>query len=636
MGIIPTPSSTNYGAWTAGDPVALARPPEDFVDGGFAPTTPMIPASIDVPPENLPRPQPRRWEYPVAWNMPTPPGTEGIRLAPFQTLRAYADMSTFLRACIDKRIEEILGLEWDITPTIEAEKSMANGVGMADFQARRIKALEFFARPDPEYNTFHSWLRAVLEDVFVIDALSIYIAPPRVPGHGLFGTDVAALTLIDGTTIRPLIDLHGGTPAPPAVAFQQYMWGVPRVDMVDVITQEEMDDEFGPPAAQLRGDQMLYLPYRRRTTSPYGYSHVESCMVPVGIELAKQKYVLSYYSEGNVPATWLTIGNADTPQQVKQWQDALDAMIGDVGARHQVFALPDGSAGQPTHPNAMVDSYDMSNKEEILANFALTAMEMGMLPGGKSGGMSAGSSMAKANQDTGMRTATKPLLMFLKRNLFDLVLQQFAGQKDMQWHWKGLEPPEDVEKILQTDIALVNAGIKSRDETRRERGLQPWSIPLTQEPTVTTPQGVISLATGAMANPNAMDPTGNISSSPDSPGSTPLHQTTPPPQHPGAPQSVTSRPQPQQQTNNKPDDNEDEKPAAKKFAELYGTERLALEEQRARNPRYVEFATKAARVFNGEDEKLPFSLDGAQTPLEVLDLVAAYCDTLSSESTWAN
>jgi hypothetical protein len=434
--------------------------------------------------------------------MPTPPGSEGFRLASFQTLRSYADISSFLRMCIDKRIEEILGLEWDIIPTLEASKADPSLAEQADWQNRRLEAMKFFSRPDPEYNSYHSWMRAALEDIFVIDALSIYIAPPRVEGKGLFGSNLAALALIAGETIRPMIDVHGERPQAPDVAFQQYLYGVPRVDLVDIINQSDIDEDLGVPDAELRGDQLLYLPYRKRTTSPYGMSHVESCLIPVSIELSKQKYAMSYYTDGNVPPAWVTIGNADTPQQIRQWQDSLDAMIGDLGARHQVVALPHGSTTQETKPNAFEDQYDMANKEEILGVFGLTAAEVGMQAGRSSGsGMSSGQSAgnAQVGQTATLRTATKPLLMWLKRELFDLILQQTMGQNDMQWQWTGLEPAADVEAELATDTQLVGSGIITRDEVRIKRGWKPFGLPLTKEPTVMTKTGVMSLASDAAA-----------------------------------------------------------------------------------------------------------------------------------------
>lgn len=501
--------STPYGAWMSGNPVGLARPADQFTQGGFAPATPIPPFPIDMPRDGAPRAQPRRWEYPVAWNMPTPPGTEGMRLASYRTLRTYADASTILRACIDKRIEEIVGLEWDIVPTADKAKELESKDSRADFNQRRQKAMGFFNSPDPDYYSFHTWLKAVLEDIFVTDALALYLAPRTDgdPKGGLFGSPLAGLMLIDGTTIRPMIALDGGRPRPPAVAYQQYIWGVPRVDLLDALTQEEQKEEFDPEAkvADLYADQLLYLPYAKRSKSPYGFSHVEKCLIPTGIELNKQQYVLGYYKEGNTPSSWVTIGNVDTPQQVRQWQDTLDAMIGDIGARHQVFVLPHGSSAVETKPNLLRDDYDSVNRETIFSIFGLTPQEMGFLPGGKAGGLTGGSGMAAQHSEDKIRTASIPLCMFLKRNIFDLVLQGICGQHDMQFQWPDLLAADDAAQQMAEDIAFANNGIRTRDEIRRERGWLPFDLPLTNEPTVTTQGAGVTSLVGNPSGSAAVD-----------------------------------------------------------------------------------------------------------------------------------
>jgi hypothetical protein len=265
--------------------------------------------------------------------------------------------------------------------------------------------------------------------------------------------------------------------------------------MMDALTQEEQKALFPDEgvAAKFRGDQLLYLPLHKRTNTPYGFSHVEKCLVPSGIDLNKQKYVLGYYTEGNTPASWVTIGNVDTPQQARQWQDSLDAMIGDIGNRHQVFVLPHGSSAIETKPNIFRDEYDSTNREVMFGLFGLTAMEMGFLPGGKSGGLTGGSGMADNQASGKVRTATKPLVMSLKRNIFDLFIQQICGQDDMQWQWEGLLAPDDEQAQQAEDIAFVGSGIRTRDEIRRERGWEPFNLPMTEEPTVTMGAAIQSL-----------------------------------------------------------------------------------------------------------------------------------------------
>jgi hypothetical protein len=184
-------------------------------------------------------------------------------------------MYSVVRACIQVRKEEIMGLDWDIVPTDEAARGMrGDAKSHEDFQDRRRKALKFFKRPDPNYHDFAGWLSAVLEDVFVIDALALYIHPSRVQGKGLLGSDLAALEVLDGSTIRPLLDVRGGTPRPPSPAYQQYLWGVPRTDLMDIILEADIE-QMDEPVDEYRADQLLYLPYTRRSWTPYGFPGIE-------------------------------------------------------------------------------------------------------------------------------------------------------------------------------------------------------------------------------------------------------------------------------------------------------------------------------------------------------------------------
>jgi hypothetical protein len=278
---------------------SLPRDPLDFLTGAFGPLAPIKPIGVDQPPKDSERPEPRRWQYPVAWNMPVGvPGSEGLKLADFATLRLYSEIYSVARACVQLRKDEILGIGWDIGPTNDASKAMRNDrVARKDFGERRAELLRFFRRPDPNYNDFTTWLEAVLEDILVVDALSIYLHPARLPGKGILGSDLAALDLIAGDTIRPLLDLRGGSPAPPNPAYQQYLYGVPRSDMMTILTGEDVKD-MDAPAHTYRGDQLLYLPRNPRSWTPYGQSPLERCIVPVITGLRRQQYQMDFYLEG--------------------------------------------------------------------------------------------------------------------------------------------------------------------------------------------------------------------------------------------------------------------------------------------------------------------------------------------------
>src|SRR5690348_7842654 len=203
----------------------LERPSRTFTDGAFSPGSPIQPTPIDVPPPGGEYPGPRWWQYRQSWNLPTPPGTEGLKLASFDQLRTLAQKYSVARACIELRQEEIRSLDWSVGLTTDAAKAYRDDrASLRDFGERKKLFERFFRRPDPDFWNFDSFLNAMLEEIFVFDALTVIFRPKfgasfGMGGRGLLGSDLDSLRLVSGPTIRPLLDLQGGTPAPPAPAF---------------------------------------------------------------------------------------------------------------------------------------------------------------------------------------------------------------------------------------------------------------------------------------------------------------------------------------------------------------------------------------------------------------------------------
>src|SRR5215472_7283200 len=261
----------------------LERPAPVFTDGAFAPAAPIQPTPINNPPYGGTFPGPRYWEPRPSWNLPTPPGTEGLKLASFDQLRTLAQKYSVARACVELRIEEIRGLDWSIALTTDAAKAyQKDQAAMRDFGERKMQFTRFFRRPDPDFWNFDSFLAALLEEIFVFDALSIIFRPKYgaqfgMGGRGLLGSDLDSVRLISGPTVRPLIDVYGGKPAPPAPAYQQYLYGVPRSDYMTIAMGTDIDEAGleGAVVNEFSADIMLYAPYWPVRESPYGFPPVE-------------------------------------------------------------------------------------------------------------------------------------------------------------------------------------------------------------------------------------------------------------------------------------------------------------------------------------------------------------------------
>ncbi|MFJ5532480.1 phage portal protein [Streptomyces sp. NPDC093261] len=474
----------------------LPRDPATFLTGGFGPLEPISPVGIDEPEDDGGLPSPRRWQYPVGWNMPIGvPGSEGLKLTSFANLRLIADSYSILRAGIQVRKEEVLGMEWDIMPTPDAAKAMrADAHAMEDFSKRRAEAVAFFSNPDPNFGSFRAWLNALLEELFVTDAIALHLQPVRGKGKGLLGSDLGALVQIDGSTIRPLLTLSGGVPQPPEPAYQQYLWGVPRVDLTTVVQGEDLSDIKGDLVKEYTANQLLYAPQNTRIWTPYGFPPVERCLIPAMAGLQRQKWQMDYFDEGSIPGLFISPGDPNmTPSQIRELQDSLNALAGDPSWKHKIVVLPGGAEVSPMRPIDLADQYDEIVAVQVLMALDVMPMELGIAPKvSTTQSPGAANQMAKASEDINERKALKPCLIRLKETIFDYVLQQVCGQGDMQWVWEGLETGEDAEGQVQHIIAQINEGLMSIDEGRAELQRAPWGLPITSEPVIVSPtQGTI-------------------------------------------------------------------------------------------------------------------------------------------------
>lgn len=489
----------------------LPRPTSDFTEGAFSPFTPILPTSVDTPPAGADRPVPRRYQYDPGWNLPTgQPGQEGLKLAGFSTLQRLADVYSWARACVEYRKNQIRGIEWDITPTPDAQKAYQNSPALqADFGKRRAKALKFFKRPDRDYFSYATWISTVLEEVLVFDALSILMLPTweKGRGRGVLGSNLASLMLISGPTIRPLVDLRGGTPRPPAVAYQQYLYGVPRSDVMSMMREDDLDEYglTGAQAAQFRGDQLMYIPMVPRTWTPYGFPPIERALIPIMTGLQKQGYQYDFFSESTVPAAYVIPGDtAMTPNQLRELQDALNAIAGDPAWKQKIIVLPPNSKIEPQRPITTADELDELLIQSVCSAFGLSPMEIGVQARRSSSASSgAANQQAKMTKDNSEDTGLTPILKYLS-DIFNALLQDVCGQDDMMFTYEGLQQEEDQEALTGVLVQQMQNGLRTIDECRQELNLQPFGLEESSEPLIVTPNGPVPLSTAVQQAQNAV------------------------------------------------------------------------------------------------------------------------------------
>jgi len=428
-------ASYTWGGWGSQNDLTQFRDVFQPEQGIFSPSYPL------VPPE---RERVRLWDFPVGYNtLYTPRAYESIG---FNELRALAESHDITRLAIETRKDQVEKLEWTIRS--RNEKNPA-----ADTASRIDELIEFWRKPDGE-QPFATWLREVLEDVLVLDAPALEIRRNR-------GSEIIGLDVVDGSTIKVLIDDTGRRPVPPAPAYEQII--------------------HGRPWRLLTSDELIYTPRNPRPHKAYGFSPVEQILIMVNMGLRRQMMQLQHFTEGNVPPGLLNAPDGWSPEQIRQFQEWFDAILaGNTGSRTRLVWGPSGAQYQAFKEAPYNDDFD-----EWLARIVCYAFSLPPTAFTPQVNRATAQTAQEAAQEEGLA----PLLGWVKR-LIDGVIQDRMGHRDLEFAWSDVRPtdPTDQATILSN---YVRDGIYTLNEARDILGLSP--VAGGEEPMFLTPQGPILL-----------------------------------------------------------------------------------------------------------------------------------------------
>src|SRR6185312_9203348 len=287
-----------------------------------------------------------------------------------------------------------------------------------------------------------SWLSAIMELLLTIDAVGLYPAP-AMGKNGRTGSGIAEIQVIDGATLKPLLDVRGGRPRPPAPAYQQYLWGIPRVDLMQAagMTAEQLfrDAKVGN---EYRADQLLYVRKHVRVNSPYGFSPLEQSVVNTMIALNRQEWLAKYFQEGSLPQMFLEAPATWSPDQMREYEQQInDVGSSDLGQRHKVRVIPAGSNPSPAKDTVLTTDLDKFLLDKTCAAFDITPSELGFSPNSGLGGKGFGD----AQENVQFRKSLLPDKSFLER-LMTRISRDYLGMPvELEFKFLGFDAKEDAE-----------------------------------------------------------------------------------------------------------------------------------------------------------------------------------------------
>lgn len=402
--------------------------PQDNGTPFYAPGAPIRPIPGITPPQGI-----RQFSYTPGYNISQlPRGTEQYS---FEDLRALATIFDGVQLCQQVWFDYINKLELVIEPRPE----LVDDDGDISIYADDIKFYQdFFAFPDKDKD-LHSWLQAAVKDQLEIDAVAIYIR------RDLAGRPYS-LDLVDGATIKPLIDDRGRKPAPPFPAYEQFVNGVP--------------------AALLTTDELIYMKETERTDSVYGKSRVERIILKINQALRKQTKDLARFTDGSIPAGLLkpSLELNWTQEQLEIYEQQVNNLLGgNDQARARIKVLPRGMDYETTDdPDIHID-LDMWILNITAADHGLTMDELAITA-------TSNRSVGQTQEDVVYRRAMSPLMNRYAK-LLTLILKRYFNETRFIVKWKGFEAPDDFNTKAAAYKDLVLAGIQSPTQAAREMRL---------------------------------------------------------------------------------------------------------------------------------------------------------------------
>ena len=452
----------------------------------FTPGNPLIPGAINPVREDG-RADPRRYEYQVAQNINITP----TKLVPFQTLRQTADQVDIIRRCLEVIKNKITAMNWDIVLSEDASEKISATSGkdhvraMADARDKYTEDInrlrEFWEQPDRANGyTWADWLNIFLEDNLVLDAVAIW--PQKSVGGDLYG-----FQLLDGSTIKPLIDDRGMRPMPPNPAFQQILFGFPRSEFMATNDSENADGDF-------TSDELTYLVKNRRTWSVYGFSPVERSLPLADIYLRRQDWIRKEYTDGVTPELMMkTDANfGNNPDLIRAYENIYnDDLAGQTAQRMRVRILPSGF--DPVQPEGYGEKF-----KDVLDNYLITSIcgHFGVLPSeiGFSGSGSLGASGLQMGETmSGEAIGITPLTQWISRQLTNLSYLYLGMPRELEFKIMFESKIDTEGEARKTDIELKN-GARTVNEARSDMGLPLLDTPQADMPMLYSSSGLYFLS----------------------------------------------------------------------------------------------------------------------------------------------
>jgi len=350
---------------------------------------------------------------------------------------------------------------------------------------------KFWETPDPANGlAFIDWLSMAMEEIDVLDAWAIW---PQMT----VGGEIRGLQILDGSTIKPLLDDRGMRPsADIGPAFQQILYGFPRSEFNATIDDEAADGDF-------TSDELAYLVRNRRANSVYGYSPVERALPLADIYLRRQQWLRSEFTDGTMPKSYLELPESVnlTAEQIRAYENIYnDDLAGQTEQRNRLrIMVPGGKlnfeVGYSEKFNDAIDNYLITS---ITGHFGVLPTEIGFSAKSGLGGSGHQAGEAEAAETIGIT----PTARWISQMISALSYRWLGMPRELEFRLEA-SARSNTELTAKRDDIRKRNGTITVNESRSEMGLPLLDTPEADMPMlvsgqsvfVFTPEGMVQAGT---------------------------------------------------------------------------------------------------------------------------------------------
>jgi hypothetical protein len=465
-----------------GRAVEMPRPPQWATDP-FGPGRPLPPAPINQVRPDTGRAEPRLFEYPVSTNIQI----DSRRHIPWKILQDAAEVP-LIRKCIERRKSICnLGYAVVVDPDVVAREAATAGQAKQDVEkalraryATEIARIsDFLTMPDrPNDLDWTLWTSGLMDNQLTFDATCVYT-------QRSFGGDVLGFNIIDGKTIKPLLDERGARPLPPYPAYQQILYGFPRGEF----TADANPDGSVP---GLPADQLLYKRRIYRSKTPYGLPPTEVALLDAMVWMRRMGWIMAEYTEGVMPDVLMETDGA-TDWDVTQWEAWLMALNEHLGGstpeRFKFKLLPPGVHAVQSAQVAerYKPDYDLFLIKLVAGDFGMPSSEIGFTEPG-----ALGASFHEGEEDILYRQTRIPDAQWLGGIATELAVKQLGAPAALKVIILGLESEDEAAADAVAE-QQVRSGRMTLNQDNDRRGVASYDFPEADMPMLMLQRGVVFL-----------------------------------------------------------------------------------------------------------------------------------------------